>query len=163
MPLNIDWQQILLHLMNFAILSGGLYFLLYNPVRQFMEKRAAYYQDMDAAAKKSLQSAKQMEEEYEQKLSCARQEIDAAGAKAKAEVAEESRRQLAAAGEQAAKLLSDAQVQAKALEEETLRTAQQQIRETAAQEAEKLLLQSKGNAFDQFLDLAERKEAEQHA
>ena len=27
-PLNIDWQQILLHLMNFVILAGGLYFLL---------------------------------------------------------------------------------------------------------------------------------------
>lgn len=32
-PLNIDWQQILLHLFNFAILVGGLYLLLYNPVK----------------------------------------------------------------------------------------------------------------------------------
>ena len=38
-PLNIDWQQILLHLMNFAILAGGLYLLLYKPVKQFMAKR----------------------------------------------------------------------------------------------------------------------------
>lgn len=29
-PLNIDWQQILLHLFNFAILAGGLYLLLYR-------------------------------------------------------------------------------------------------------------------------------------
>ncbi len=29
-PLNIDWQQILLHLLNFVILAGGLYFLLYQ-------------------------------------------------------------------------------------------------------------------------------------
>ena len=29
-PLNIDWQQILLHLLNFAILAGGLYLLLYR-------------------------------------------------------------------------------------------------------------------------------------
>ena len=39
MPLNIDWQQILLHLLNFAILAGGLYFLLYAPVKSFMAKR----------------------------------------------------------------------------------------------------------------------------
>ena len=26
-PLNIDWQQILLHVLNFVILFGGLYFL----------------------------------------------------------------------------------------------------------------------------------------
>ena len=33
-PLNVDWQQILLHWMNFVILTGGLYFLLYKPVKQ---------------------------------------------------------------------------------------------------------------------------------
>lgn len=38
-PLNIDWQQILLHLFNFLILAGGLYLLLYKPVKAFMEKR----------------------------------------------------------------------------------------------------------------------------
>ena len=30
-PLNIDWQQILLHLFNFIILFGILYFFLYKP------------------------------------------------------------------------------------------------------------------------------------
>ena len=38
-PLNIDWQQILLHVLNFVILFGGLYFLLYKPVKNFMAKR----------------------------------------------------------------------------------------------------------------------------
>jgi hypothetical protein len=31
-PLNIDWQQILLHLFNFTILFGILYILLYSTV-----------------------------------------------------------------------------------------------------------------------------------
>ena len=51
-PLNIDWQQILLHLFNFLILFGGLYLLLYRPVKAFMDKRTAYYADMDAEAKR---------------------------------------------------------------------------------------------------------------
>ena len=38
-PLNIDWQQILLHFFNFSILVGGLYLLLFKPVKRFMEKR----------------------------------------------------------------------------------------------------------------------------
>lgn len=38
MPLNIDWQQILLHLLNFLILGVGLYLLLYKPVRKFMKR-----------------------------------------------------------------------------------------------------------------------------
>ena len=49
-PLNIDWQQILLHLLNFVILAGGLYLLLYKPVKAFMEKRQQYYQEQDAKA-----------------------------------------------------------------------------------------------------------------
>lgn len=36
-PLNIDWQQILLHFFNFSILVGGLYLLLFKPVKRFME------------------------------------------------------------------------------------------------------------------------------
>ena len=39
MPLNIDWQQILLHLLNFLILATGLTLLLYKPVKRFMKKR----------------------------------------------------------------------------------------------------------------------------
>ena len=46
-PLNIDWQQILLHLLNFVILAGGLYLLLYKPVKTFMEKRQQYYQEQE--------------------------------------------------------------------------------------------------------------------
>ena len=37
-PLNIDFQQILLHLLNFAILGGGLYLLLYKPVVTALRK-----------------------------------------------------------------------------------------------------------------------------
>ena len=47
MPLNIDWQQILLHWLNLAILTGGLYFLLYKPVKEFMTKREAHYRSLD--------------------------------------------------------------------------------------------------------------------
>lgn len=39
LPLNIDWQQILLHAFNFVLLFAILYFLLYKPVKDFMEKR----------------------------------------------------------------------------------------------------------------------------
>ena len=49
-PLNIDWQQILLHLFNFSILVGGLYLLLFKPVKNFMDKRAKHYADMESAA-----------------------------------------------------------------------------------------------------------------
>jgi len=49
-PLNIDWQQILLHFFNFSILVGGLYLLLFKPVKSFMAKREKHYADMESAA-----------------------------------------------------------------------------------------------------------------
>ena len=49
-PLNIDWQQILLHFFNFSILVGGLYLLLFKPVKNFMDKREKHYADMESAA-----------------------------------------------------------------------------------------------------------------
>lgn len=64
-PLNIDWQQILLHLMNFVILAGGLYFLLYKPVKAFMDKRAAYYQEQ---ADQAAQTTQAMAERSREKI-----------------------------------------------------------------------------------------------
>ena len=43
MPLNIDFQQVLLHMLNFVILFGGMYFILYGPVKKFMDARTEEY------------------------------------------------------------------------------------------------------------------------
>ena len=58
LPLNIDIQQILLHLLNFVILFGLMYFILYKPVRKFMDQRAEYYKKMDEEAKMANEEAK---------------------------------------------------------------------------------------------------------
>lgn len=52
MPLNIDLVQILLHLLNFVILFAIMYFLLYNPIKKFTDKRIEYYKKLDEEAKK---------------------------------------------------------------------------------------------------------------
>ncbi len=68
-PLNIDWQQILLHLFNFAILSGGLYLLLYRPVKAFMDQRQAYYQNLHQEAEQLKEQADRMKVDYQSKMS----------------------------------------------------------------------------------------------
>ena len=85
-PLNIDWQQILLHLFNFAILTGGLYFLLYSPVKKFMEKREEYYRAMDHEAASRLQEAQKREEQAEKQLEQTEQAILEKQMKAEAEL-----------------------------------------------------------------------------
>ena len=60
LPLNINLQQIFLHMLNFVILTGGLYFILYNPVKKFMDQRTAHYAEMDKAAADKLAAAEKL-------------------------------------------------------------------------------------------------------
>ena len=53
-PLNIDWRQILLHLLNLVILFLILYFLLYNPVKKFMKNAKNITKNRTSAAKRPL-------------------------------------------------------------------------------------------------------------
>ena len=87
MPLNIDWQQILLHLLNFTILAFGLYFLLYRPVRAYMKKREDAYAEREEKTKKALDEAERKESEYKEKFASAEEEVNGEKSRMLAEVA----------------------------------------------------------------------------
>ena len=152
-PLNIDWQQILLHWMNLAILAGGLYVLLYKPVKQFMARREAYYRDLDAQAAANLEDAERIKGEYQARLDAAGEEIRQARAKAQAAAQQAAEEQLEQAKTQAQQLLTHARAEAEHDREEILRSSQRELRRLAAEATKKLAFQS--DPFDQFLNLAE--------
>ena len=152
-PLNIDYQQILLHWMNLAILTGGLYFLLFKPVKQFMQKREAYYKDLDAQADAKLAEAEQIKAEYQAKLNGAAEEIHQARAKAQQAIQQSTEEQLAQAQTQAAQIVAQARAEAEHSRERALRESQRELKELAAEATRKLALQS--DPFEQFLDLTE--------
>ena len=152
-PLNIDYQQILLHWMNLAILTGGLYFLLFKPVKQFMQKREAYYKDLDAQADAKLAEAEQIKAEYQAKLNGAAEEIHQARAKAQQAIQQSTEEQLAQAQTQAAQIVAQARAEAEHSRERVLRESQRELKELAAEATRKLALQS--DPFEQFLDLTE--------
>jgi F-type H+-transporting ATPase subunit b len=159
LPLNIDWQQILLHLLNFVILAGGLYLLLYKPVKDFMDKRADHYQRMDDEAGAKLKRAEELCDKYEQRLHAAEDEIAQQKLQAFRQTQQEGEQALRQAQAQAEKLLSDAQAQAQAERAKLLSDAQKEITDMVTTATEKLVLQSTASeAFDQFLDAAERRE-----
>ena len=155
MPLNIDWQQILLHWMNLAILIGGLYFLLYKPVKQFMGKREEHYRDLDQQAQEKLQRAEQLRTEYQAKLDQAEEEIRQARAQAQQSAQASADAQLAQAEEQAQQIIVQARAEAENSRERIRRESQRELRELASAAARKLAFQPEADPFDQFLDLAE--------
>ena len=146
-PLNIDWQQILLHLFNFAILAGGLYFLLYKPVKDFMAKRESYYQNMD-------KEAEELKVSYNRQLSDVAQEIAAKRTEAQKAIDASREEQLQQAREEAARIVETARVNSEQEHNKMLANVQKEISDLALTTTEKILLKGEGSPFEQFLNAA---------
>lgn len=156
-PLNIDWQQILLHLFNFAILAFGLYFILYKPVKQFMDTRTEYYKTIDEEAKEHLQQAENSKNEYAEKLRTVDAEIEQKRQKAQQSITNETERSLLSAKKEAAKIISDAYIKAENERNKLLDNAQSEISEMVTSATEKLVLKSStAESYEQFLAAVER-------
>ncbi len=155
MPLNIDFQQVLLHLFNFVVLFGGLYFLLYKPIRAFMEKRDQAYADMHGEAKKTLSDAEKLKEEYLEKLEQADKDIAEMKRKAEEEIQEEREAELSLAKKEAGEVIAKAQKEAEQEREKILHQARKEVRQLAEDATLKLASRPLNELFDQFLDQAE--------
>lgn len=155
-PLNIDWQQILLHLFNFAIIAGGLYLLLYRPVQKFMAQRIEYYKKIDeeAAAKKA--EAVRLEASNKASASKFEKEVSALRADAMKKAESAAAEHITAAQTQAEKIVSDARQQAQAEKSKILAGAQQEIAQLAVIAAEKVLSE---NMYTQFANAVKDGEA----
>ena len=154
-PLNIDIQQILLHLINFAILFIILYLVLYKPVQKFLAKREEYFANMDQEAKDKLAAAEATEAEYMKRMEDAEKELAAKRAE-----------MLKAIDAEAEALQQDARIQAERIIEEGRRAAQiehdkiieqsqDEIQALAIEAAKKLVTD---DPYEQFLGLAEEGE-----
>ena len=154
MPLNIDWQQILLHLLNFVILAGGLYFLLYKPVEDFMGKRARQYRELDERARRSHEEAEAMREAAREKLDAMHEEIAQMRIKAVDEIEAEKQQMVAEARAEARRILETAGKTAEQRSKKALADMNEEIRDLAMEAVRKMML-SDENALDTFLDAAE--------
>ncbi len=156
MPLNIDWQQILLHLLNFAILAFGLYFLLYKPVKAFMEKREEQYREREEKTAHALAEAERKSEEYSEKLAKSEEEIsraEEASCRRLEELRAEKMNQIRA---EADALLAEARGRAEEEKRKALEAANAQIKEVVSEMTEKVLFKAgEQEAYEQFLSAAE--------
>lgn len=142
-PLNIDWQQIVLHLLNFVILAGGLYLLLYKPVKSFMDQRTEYFRTQEETARKQIQEAKEAAEQYKKRIAGVEQEIEEMKDKARAEASKEADRELKSARIEAEKIVEAARKSAELEKQRAVTKANQQIASLAADTIKMLLEESK--------------------
>lgn len=157
MPLNIDWQQILLHLLNFVLLFAILYFLLYKPVKKFMDNRTAYYKELDDKANEDLSKAQKAKEEYSEKLAKAEDEIAEEKKQSHIEIEKLTQEKIKEAEAEAKKIVLNAHKNTEAEHEKMLKTVRGEITDMVSSAAEKLVSdQSTSKAFDEFLEKAEK-------
>ena len=142
-----------MHLLNFLILFAILYFVLYKPVRNFMENREKTYRDMDDEARDNLRASEETKAQYETKISEAESEISQMKQKSRQEIEKNRDSQLQAAKDEAERIIREAKAEATREKDRIISEAQAEISEMVTDATEKLALQATaGEAFDQFLD-----------
>lgn len=160
MPLNIDWQQILLHLFNFIILAAGLSFLLFKPVRKFMAAREEKYKKAADEHAQKVAETQALEKERQVKIAALDGELAEREKQALAATETRKNRIIAEAHEEADKIVADSRKRAEAERAKYISQVGSDITDMVVLSAEKLLV-SESNAatdgalYDKYLALAE--------
>lgn len=151
LPLNINWQQVLLHLLNFFILALGLYWLIYEPVVRFIEKRQKHFSDLEEAAAAKLKEAEtklsQVEEEYQGKRSEWEEQRSMLIEKAH----QEADRKLEAAEKQSRDMLRNARAMAEREQTRMREEANRELKTLLRESSEKLLYEDIDRSVEAFL------------
>lgn len=154
MPLNIDIQQILLHMFNLVLLFAISYFLLYTPIKKFMDGRKKYYEDMDAEAKAKLDEAEASRAEYEEKLAKCEEEAKSIKAAAVSEANVKREAIINDASKEAESIVENAKKQAEFERERSVTNAKQEIEEYVSKAAGKII--GGNDPYGSFLDAAKK-------
>ena len=142
MPLNIDIAQVLLHMLNFVILAGGLTLLLFKPVKKFMSERQKYFEDKEKEIADGLEKNETLRVEYEKRISSVEAEIEEMRVAAKNETAMTAKEYLNSAQEKASAIITEAETEAEDRKEHILDSAQTEIGEMVIEATQKLLKDS---------------------
>ena len=157
MPLGIDFTQIFLHIFNVVILFGGLYLLLYRPVKNFMQNREKFYEEMRNQAEEKMHEAEDLKNEYSARLEKADTEIRDRKAQAEEQLLEERVRSEKEAKSNAEKIVADARKEAERQRSLIVGGARTDISRMIEKAAEKMVFgKEDALGYDAFLDEAER-------
>ncbi len=162
MPLNIDIVQVLLHMLNFVILAGGLTLLLFRPVRKFMDERRKAFEKREEENRENAEENERLRAEYEEKLSALEAETAATRRQAELDVAEVAKSYIESSRAEAAAILAKAEDDAEKRRSQILDSAQTEIGELVIGAAQKLLgdtatPERTQELYDAFLKQAEKK------
>lgn len=154
MPLNINIQQILLHMFNFVLLFGISYFLLYTPIKKFMDERKKYYEDMDKEANEKIKDAEVAKNEYENRLSLLDNDIAQKKSEALAEAQEKRDQIIAKARTEAEEIIESAKKVSAFERERNIARAKEEIEAYVTKAAKEIVMS--GDPYENFANAAKK-------
>ncbi len=155
LPLNIDFRQILLHLLNFLILFAALYFLLYAPIKKFMKKRKEYFENQNKEIKEKKEQADLKEKEYSEKMKSVESRAEEEYRLKVEEGEKEKERIINQALQQKSEILAEAEKSANDIKNQAVYKANKEIVEMAVKTVEEKISSKEDDAFyDEFLKVA---------
>ena len=151
--ISVNIWQILISLINLLILFLMLKKFLFKPVQNMMAARQAQVDQVYEDADKRLQSATQMKQEYEQRLSNARDEADTLVKNATVTAQKRGDQLMSEAQQQASRLKQKAEEEIEQQKKQMLNEVRQDISELAVDIASKVIEREiKQGDYDAFVD-----------
>ena len=139
-PLNIDWQQILLHVFNFIILATVLTFVLFKPVRKFMREREEKYKNAAEEHAKKKAEIEELEEQRKEKLAGLDAELETHRREVMAQTEKRSRQLISDAESEARDILAQGRKRSEEERKAYIAGAGDEIADMVVKSAEKLLV-----------------------
>lgn len=158
MPLNINWQQILMHLFNFFLLLAILYFLLYEPVVAFIKNREQEYKEMDDKAKQNLAKSEELLQANQEKMANVEKEVKAYRKDKFNEVITQVNEKLDYAKQQEKVIIDDAKKQAIIEHDKILEQARKEVKKMAMEATKAMVGANEKDDFDDFIDYSLKEE-----
>lgn len=163
MPLNIDFVQVLLHMLNFVILAGGLTLILFNPIKKFMTERQKQFEDREEENRKNAEENERLKAELAAEKEAFEQEMASERMKAEKEAADAAKAYIESSKNEAAAIIAKAEKEAEKRREHILDSAQTEIGELVIGATQKLLGDIASPERTEALYDAFLKQAEQNA
>lgn len=136
---GIDWRLLLINCVNFALVLGVLWYFLYTPVMQMLEKRRQVVIQGVRDAEAAAHERKEVENSRAQKLAQAGKEADEVISQARRSAIDTGRTMLARAEETVAGVLGDAEVQAKEIKSKAIEESKEEVAKMIVLGMEKMM------------------------
>ncbi|MEK9165786.1 MAG: ATP synthase F0 subunit B [Patescibacteria group bacterium] len=138
---GIQGKILLWQIINFAVLFGALWFLLYKPIKKLLAEREKKVSDSLNKASELEQKSKELEEEFKKKMSEQRGEIEDMGRKLEERQQKMHQEMKARTEAESKKIITEARELAQEEKAQILKSLEDEVKAAAAELAAKILEQ----------------------